>query len=1766
MSVKIDNGKIETNVRLRHKVLADPERVRKDLEHQRRITRLQQVREKSNDIARHIRQETAAEKTRQVQKLESVKQKELNVWREHVMAKKHQDYRTAVFQVGAAHRAALVEIEKSEQQKQQQNERMKKCRRLAATNRVKHTPANVQRSTGGRDLNVEGRATAGTQTPVQKTTEGKENKKCCKSWKCPGKNKCQDAAEFSDCSWDNEQLEAAQRIECAPSNSSSGRQLQKTPPIILDVDIESEDSLEICTRNGIEINDRHMQTNRQFSRVVRSSPSSSPVRQTKKCVSRPRFTQISDLVHRNTMDEPPTTTTTSPTRSVQRVITTETNTTSPKRTSSPPAVVTSPKQAPVQKRSSLRNPVKQAPPAKVIDAGIKRSSAVQTVQQQPPVELSRLQSQPPLQDQATQVPQQQIQPHQQPQLPIQPIPMQPMPPYMPQPMPPHAVYGPPMMPGYAAPMMPYAYPMHPYPTTSNYVAPQPTQQASSNSATVVPPLPRTTTTTTTRSSVSTSSYVVRQKPGAETNTSGRVQFYDHNNKYTRNYKAPEESVQVNVPDASHLNAMDHARIETQLSKLREQELDKLRKVTEQRGQKALQREQVRRDCAELTEKLDALSQQQPQLLPSDANFVAGHRYADLASRREQKMNEVMEQMLLRPAIVTCPEVRPSSNHNSPRKCHHTKSNAPYAINVGDPPLGKGDDAVDTASCCSLLLDYVDDQSKQLRTELKGIHSKSAKSMKLRNLLQRIDKIRGQLLNELKAGDMSGDNAQKVIDSIRQERANLNIDMTHNLDEREMELQKKEAILEQRLRQLYRQQQRLADQKERQVKDSDEGTHEIIIKVRSDGTVKQCVPKGKSHRKARTTEPSKPTTSSSTGSSTLSTEKKQAEVTLNQRQNSIDSNSTAYRELPPVNYENIRAAVAATAPPPTPTVATSQAEPLNPIIAHYVQRLLTMSQSAINQLGVSSSDVSTPADSIVNQPGNISSGPTADDTLINSQRMERVQAFIQENRSFINELEDTLQREQEQQQQRQQQIPDQHTSEVFDEIWMKRLASKMQLQQQHKQKNLEHQAPQSQSQPEKDQTQTSQRGHTRRSVTIATDTESAARSLAQLLSSQMKSKQMAINELRTTSRTSEIQTQKQSQTQTQSKLQSQTTSKTQSQVINEVSSSSDKSAARHVERYAKLTENCTQRIAELTELITKVRGEKNRLVEVTLTSASEAERHSTEYFDLPPLHENGQKQLEQGGSRTMSEGSDATQSNSEALPLPLQKHKSTGASLDSGISVSRPMTALGQQELPEAEPLSLGSSSQPGTHRRGKAPPATIRRYSPQLAAEEMAHELSTITEIDTPAQSHIVAAQVEPIPFPTFEQYARELNVDVSQLDFNQSVRLQHEFDELIKSIREAGVRLDYREFPSIREYLHETSSTQLRIRTGRTSMEPAPSLTASQMMKEMRLSHVSVREFTPRHEYMERLMARLPPEERDMIDSASLDSTDSFNVEAELRQRHLLKASFKRGPPSDVDVASSTRRESVPPNASATAPDESGIEHLSHSLHEQARQQRPAPSEQQNHSRQYSGMHQRSLQHPDIEQPSIQHVGILNPSMHQRKQERQLHSNSSSSESERQPRRAGTSFHRSSENLSQDPPQEVSQMGRSLNLRDFLTKELLKHGRGRRMVSGSDGTDDSLKGQFLQSVIDSLSGSTSPATPGGHTHVTNATNDRQKTSTPVGSFTTGYEAGATLHSSDSQLFSMDSHISAVNYADGTPPIPYESQSMRADRGSASRNAKTAHK
>lgn len=571
-------------------------------------------------MARHIRQEVATEQTRQLRALEQVKQQELDTWREHVVAKKCQDYRTSMFQVGAAHRAAQVETENAEKQKQLRAEKIQQCRQLAAKRATQHKPANVLRSTATRGLNVAGRATAGTQTPVQvdrqRETGGKENRLCnnhaCKGGKRHHSCKCSHDKRRSSTNDRNESNEEEEIFEItsdsnssdddgsqpAANDASSGStQLQQTPPVILDVDAESEDSLEICTRNGIEINDRHMQSNRKFSRVVRPTPVKSsglqpPPASTAAAVpGRPRFTQISDLVRRTSTNlegaqkqaaEEGEDRTKSPTRSSSRSPRKPTKETSQAGSSnvSPTRTAKEPNQKSkmlppdnhqqIPKRSSLRTNKPPVPPVKVIDAGLGRSAAPvkpasvtpanaagtenpekeaaaeqqarTNPMQQPPVQLFHMQ-QPPVDP-----------------LQVQHISVHPLPPYIP----PHPMYVPQMMPPYN--MVPY--PMPPYPTMPTMgqcpgkTQPVPTSASSASGAP---------SNTMTNKSAGTSKGLV----GAANNL-GHVQFYDHNNKYRRNYKAPEKSVQVNQHDCTNMNAMENARIENQLRQLRELELNNLR--------------------------------------------------------------------------------------------------------------------------------------------------------------------------------------------------------------------------------------------------------------------------------------------------------------------------------------------------------------------------------------------------------------------------------------------------------------------------------------------------------------------------------------------------------------------------------------------------------------------------------------------------------------------------------------------------------------------------------------------------------------------------------------------------------------------------------------------------------------------------------------------------------------------------------------------------------------------------------------------------------------------------------------------------------------------------------------------------------------------------------------------------------------------------------------------------------------------------------------
>ncbi|KAH8346169.1 hypothetical protein KR067_007731 [Drosophila pandora] len=1697
--------------------LDDPERVRKDLESQRRITRLQQVREKSNHLAKKIREDVAAEKKRQIKNLEQLKQKELNAWREHVLVKKHQDYRTAIFQVGAAHRAAKEENERNEAMRQQKIDKIKNARKQAMKRSGK---AVVElRATTGMNLNVEGRVTAGTQTPSL-PLEDKENricggfeKGCFKDCTNMGKSTTNKKPSCG-CPRPEEDSPSEDDASILPTECVD---LRKSSPVILDVDIDETEARELHEKGGMEIGDRFMQTNRKFSHIVRTSPNSSPER-APESPRRRRFTQITDLVKRTggtvrsegiAEDEPRRSIPPSPTKSVPsspRRVTVRAELAPPPAA---PCMVKSSLGSPKKSVSAARQPqqlqkrtgVKTNPrPAKVIDAGIQKNPKCKTVPSKSTI------SEEPRQQES----QQRIPPN--PQVCPQKFPMQPFPyppptgpcinhypqPYsmaytMPFPMIPHPQFLPPPPP--PPPPLP---PMYAQPPLAPVAVP----------AVTAPP------SLATASCGSTTTFTTSQEPRTTQSQSGRVQFYDHGNKYHRTYDAPTQSVHSTDKDSCQPNAMENARVENQLRELREQELDNLRKISETRGQKALEREQVRRDCAELTEKLDALTQQQPQLLPSDANFIASHRYADAAVRREQKMNEAMEEMLLRPTIITCPEVK---DFSPPASAKAKSSRELGAINLGARPTQKDRlELGSSESCTEILLDYVDDQSNQLRSDLKSEGSNTLKCMKLRNLLDRIEQIRMQLLEELKAGEAKGsksDQAQDMINSIRQERADILSERTRTLNERESNLHKKEELLEKRLRKFYKETKGRKTTGEEETTSKEDKPVEIIIKVRSDGTVKQYLPKGKSKFKANVISSEKDITSDTPreGPKQTDEETEKRPPALDQRQVSIDSNSTAYRSLPPVSYKSFN--------PGQNSAASSRSgtdsQPLHPTIVHYIQRLLGMSRQSIDNLCVSSSEVPTPPASIIDSSRNKSQAVESHgETLIDEQRLEQVQTFISENRSFINDLEDSLRMRQ--QAEKKQRVYDKETSsKAFDEIWNERLAHNQDESQTksketkptdkvpHKEKEAKGSSlPRSTSSKKAPHLQGGNLPHP--SIQFQEEQEKRIQKQKQ------PTKDPVINksESEKAKKLQSVSTKSIGKLSTKSAQGVGVTQKTKSQ--------GKKESSKQVERYERLAENCTQRIAELTDLITKVREEKQRLVEVTLTSNSDGERQSTEYYDLP----NGQMQRQttqstQSRSRTVSDRSDTqTPSTSEALPL--QKNKPTAASRDSGIADSRPLTAMGQVTGVDLEPISLPTSSTSNAQRqRTKAPPATIRRYSPQLDAEDLAHELSTIAEVETPGQSHIVPATPVPLPFPTFEQYAKEMNLDLTQFDANQSRKMELEFNDLVRAINERTGGSDYREFPSINAYLHNVTDTHDHRAFNEHPHHDQTTLAPDVLVRQLRLLDVHLKAFPNRREYLQKLLANEPPDQRQLIDSASLESSDSLNVEEELRQRNILKTSFRRASFSNMahDVASSTRRESVAPNTN-DLPNESGIDPLSGSTGSSDTEyceQRRHPKTKERQKR-----------------PEADEIGSSTDVSLERPQ--------------RKSRMGGGARSHNDSRV-----QDASQIGRSLNLREFLTRELLKH-RAYTGETSLESSDDSLKGHFLKSVLNSLSPTSSPYTPGiGVSCATGITNDRQKTSTPVGSFSMA-DKSRSMQSAGTQLFSGESRISLVHYPDGTPPVPYEQQ------------------
>lgn len=903
---------------------------------------------------------------------------------------------------------------------------------------------------------------------------------------------------------------------------------------------------------------------------------------------------------------------------------------------------------------------------------------------------------------------------------------------------------------------------------------------------------------------------------------------------------------------------------------------------------------------------------------------------------EGKMNSAVEKLLSRPNVIACSELE-QRDTNAERKTKPTigVSNGCNEINVGAETnnMMNADDAT-SDSCCSILLGYVDDQSRQVRKDLEqwstDREQNGEKQQRLKILLKRLDELRMSLIQELK-NDQKGKAGERVkvssnkegkyqqliedISTYRKERENILSDEVHQkqnikskdqisakelrdrkiekfnskvsskhpLDEREKILHQKEAILDEKLREFYELQKQNKTKKISKRKENVSETHteiqqeteysdnkenidcstiqtplEIVITVQGEtkcikipGSSKRKPMQKRSHTqlatlirspqtKAKITKatPKKklpiPRDKESPAKSQIPTQGKGNQVNkpMLGRHNSYDSNSTSYMSLPPQmptqlgvlvdkqqqHEETIHKSTSSEDTQVSTDLDNDESQEhqikkpvphLNPLVAQYVQRLLGMSRKAIQRLGVSSSDIDTPNSTIINTSGNHSTS----ESILSDERLAFVESFVQENRSFIKELEKSIRTQNNESLE--------NSMRAFDEIWRKQLK---------KQQKSSVEKPKEKLNKQQTKVKKSQETNAILSKDIVPNTETKELQSKEVtsqpkLSSEFEKPSTSKLTTRTTlsakckkaqDKHKEPQCGQEEITNVKSCQntlgQRRSSEKVDKAVETKMSQDLNKSESdSQIARYAQLTENCTHRIAELTELINRVREEKQRLLEVTLSSVSDNGRQSTEYLDLP-----------EGKSRTTNEGESSLASSTEettAAPhkstssldigrqIPklsaLEKNRSIAASQDSGIAESRPMTALEhRQDLEPISQTTTESHSIVQGHRKMKPPPS-LRRFSPQFQEDELVHELSTILEVDTPANSRIntavsqksedpttsVTPPQNPIMFPTFEEYVQRLNLDISQMDKEQSSQLHAEFSLFIEDMQRSRTK-----------------------------------------------------------------------------------------------------------------------------------------------------------------------------------------------------------------------------------------------------------------------------------------------------------------------------------------------------------------------------------------
>ncbi|KFB35396.1 AGAP003803-PA-like protein [Anopheles sinensis] len=886
--------------------------------------------------------------------------------------------------------------------------------------------------------------------------------------------------------------------------------------------------------------------------------------------------------------------------------------------------------------------------------------------------------------------------------------------------------------------------------------------------------------------------------------STKVQYYDYNTRFTKEYDQPMAFVHREERRVDDPTAMEEANRYEKL----QQELAAARRTTVDRTKPALEKQQTRKDYEKLSKELDNLTRSETKLkslavptktIPTETTIK------QKAEARQRKANEAIENLLQQRALVTCPVVRTETSIDVRKRAR--SGSRPPMVNVAeirsdtfapastDVPAGQN---VSSDSCASIVLGTFERPAIPLptgdgrRAEGEGAGDKIDR---LKELLEQLDEQRRLLAEELAkerkpdpisvggveelCAAMQKNTEVEKLERMKRRQEEL-LEQQRLLQNREREVEELERQLREKMAQLKKNKQQREDDTEKgtaatvhvetrgqknsvevveqpstatsscslegQGEDNSERTGgdpvpvKIIITVNDKSTPskkkhKKKLPSKKSPKVVVPVEPVKAKETPARGEKSVETEQPMAVtkegtavrtkkgpirrvVEMDFSPGSTSTTSTVYRELPPkigglkINTilpqgpagakENEQPSVApkhqlqrnpVPKPSSKPAPKETQQANLNPQLVKYIQRLLGMSRQSIDQLGVSSTTVSTPNASLVNVSSNAGQTvghPPVDDE---SERMDRLRKFIDENYNFLQEIDETLKRSSDQSvsasdDSRPMASMDGDPNDVsrVEDVWMKTLRKR---EKGMKAKQVDDQTARPALVKVKTKKKRSESGPSEGVPAPAPPvSQPLPAAAAPPVADAGPSVSHGSNRIVTkeASLKSILKSPKRDASPKVAKI---ITPQGHVEIIN----LSDREEQEILDRYSQLTERCSQRITELSQMINQIGLSKDSGIAMSrpLTASDIRESPSEECSQAkePPPFEPFLKDIHK-----------------PVLPP----------------SVGRLHPAAGP--APSSVPSVLGSR---------KPPPVAITRYSPQLDLEVPVHELSTILEIDTPA-------------------------------------------------------------------------------------------------------------------------------------------------------------------------------------------------------------------------------------------------------------------------------------------------------------------------------------------------------------------------------------------------------------------------------------------------